>query len=121
MDLSSPEGYSVNDGIAKEDCTFHYASVDLAVARITQLGTGALLAKMDIQRAYRNIPIAPTDRCFLGFLWQGKIYVDKVLPFGLRSAPLIFSTVADALLWIMLRQGISWAIHYMDDFLMIGH
>ena len=46
---------------------------------------------------------------------------DKVLPFSLRSAPLIFSTVADALLWIMLKRGVSSAIHYMDDFLTIDH
>ena len=34
MDLSSPEGYSVNDGIDKEDCSFHYVSVDTATAQI---------------------------------------------------------------------------------------
>ena len=55
------------------------------------------MGKMDIQHAYRNIPVAPEDRRLLGMLWQGKVYVDKVLPFGLRSAPLIFSAVADAL------------------------
>ena len=120
MDLSSPEGLSINDGIAKEDCSFHYASVDWAVQRIVQLGQHALLAKMDIRKAYRNIPIAPTDRHLLGFTWDEKVYVDKVLPFGLRSAPLIFSAIADALLWIMHKRGVSWAIHYVDDFLTIG-
>ena len=34
MDLSSPAGCSVNDGISKEDCSFHYTSVDAATARI---------------------------------------------------------------------------------------
>ena len=98
MDLCSPEGYSMNHAISKEDCSFHYASVDWAVARITQLGSGTLLAKMDIQRAYRNIPVAPADRHLLGFLWEGMVYIDKVLLFGLHSAPLIFSAIADALL-----------------------
>ena len=120
MDLSSPEGFSVNDGIPKEDCSFHYASVDLAVQQIKQLGPGTLMAKMDIEQAYRNIPVAPSDRRLLGLEWQSQAYVDKVLPFGLRSAPLIFSAVADALLWIMQRRGVSWAIHYVDDFLTIG-
>jgi len=120
MDLSSPKGLSVNDGILREECTFHYVSVDLAVMKLRQLGTGALMAKMDVQRAYRNIPVAPGDRGLLGFQWQSQIYIDKALPFGLRSAPLIFSAVADALLWIMERRGVSWAIHYVDDFLTIG-
>jgi len=96
MDLSSPKGHSVNDGIIKEECSFHYASVDQAVAELRRSGIGALMAKMDIQRAYRNIPVAPSDRRLLGFQWQSQIYIDKALPFGLRSAPLIFSAVADA-------------------------
>jgi len=78
------------------------------------------MEKMDIQRAYRNIPVAPSDQRLLDFQRQSQIYVDKALPFDLRSAPLIFSVVADALLWIMERWGISWAIHYMDNFLTIG-
>ena len=57
-----------------------------------------MLAKMDIKKADRNIPIHPSDRIYLGMRWNGSIYVDTVLPFGLRSAPLLFSAVADGLL-----------------------
>lgn len=51
------------------------------------------MAKMDIKQAYRIVPVHPEDRRLLGMQWQDKVYVDKVLPFGLRSAPLIFSAV----------------------------
>ena len=37
----------------------------------------------------------------------------------MRSAPILFSAVADALQWIMAN-GVSWLIHYLDDFLTIG-
>ena len=120
MDLSSPQGHSINDGIAKELCSLQYTSVDEAASRMVHLGKGTLLAKMDIKQAYRNIPVAPEDRHLLGLRWEDKIYIDHVLPFGLRSAPIIFSVVADALLWIMTRRGTSWAIHYIDDFLTMG-
>ena len=30
-----------------------------------------------------------------------------------------FLAVADALLWIMIRNGVSWEIHYVDDFFTI--
>jgi len=120
MDLSSPIGASANDGIVKDLCSFHYASITEAATRIMELGPGALMAKMDIKQAYRNIPVAPEDRHLLGLSWNGKVYIDQVLPFGLRSAPLIFSAIADALLYIMLQDGVTWAIHYIDDFLMIG-
>ena len=58
-------------------------TVDWAIAHIAQLGPEALLAKMDIQRAYRNVPVTPADQHLLGFLWDGNVYIDKVLPFGL--------------------------------------
>ena len=61
------------------------------------MGRGALMAKMDIKQAYRNIPIFPQDRLLLGVMWNRDVYVDEVLPFGLRSAPILFSAVADVL------------------------
>ena len=44
--------------------------------------------------------------------WDGKWYVDMALPFGLRSAPKIFTALADGLIWIMFSHA---AIHYLDD------
>lgn len=120
MDLSSLEGYSVNDGIDKEDCSFHYVSVNMAATQIAKSGQGTLLAKMDIKQARKNILVAPQDRHLLGFQWQEKVYMEKVLPFGLCSSLLIFSATADALLWVMQQNGVSWAVHYVDNFLTIG-
>ena len=48
------------------------------------------------------------------------VYVDKTLPFGLRSAPLIFTAVADALMWMMQQRGVSIVDHYLDDFITLG-
>ena len=90
------------------------------VAWILELGRGALLTKMDIKQAYRNIPVHPEDRLLLGMFWEGKTYIDTALPFGLRSAPLIFSAIADALQWIMLKRGVKRVAHYIDDFVSVG-
>ena len=57
----------------------------------------ALLAKMNVKQTYRDIPVHPEDRALLGMKWQGRAYADKVLPFGLRSAPIIFTAFVDAL------------------------
>ena len=57
-------GYSVNDGIDKELSSVSYVSVDNVMARILKLGRGALLAKMDIKQAYRNVPVYPEDRLY---------------------------------------------------------
>ena len=120
LDLSSPQGFSVNAGIASALCSIKYSSVDDAVRHICRLGRGAQLAKLDLRSAYRMVPVHPDDRLLLGMSWQDDIYIDAALPFGLRSAPKIFSALADALLWIMLSKGVGPTLHYLDDFLSLG-
>ncbi len=120
LDLSSPHGRSINDGIDKELSSLQYESVDDAARIFVGLGRGAMLAKIDIAHAYRNVPVHPADRYLLGMQWNGQIYVDTALPFGLRSAPKIFCAVSDALEWILLQAGISSCLHYIDDFLTLG-
>ena len=66
IDLSSPNGHSVNDGISKELASLTYMSVDDVVRGLLQRGRGALLEKMDIKQAYRNIPVDSQDRLLLG-------------------------------------------------------
>ena len=53
-------------------------------------------------------------------MWGGQCYVDRTLPFGLRSAPKLFNAVVDALLWIKREHGIKEAMHYLDDCLVFG-
>ncbi len=86
LDLSSPTGQSVNNGVGKELASLSHVSVDDVVNRVQQLGKGAMMAKMDVKQAYQNIPVHPLDRHLLGMNWAGKTYVDTTLPFGLRSA-----------------------------------
>ena len=99
LDLSAPEGWSVNDGIDPTLYSFSYISVDQAAEVISTIGHGALLAKVDIKSAYRIIPIHPKDYHLLGMLWEGGLFIDLALPFGLRSAPIILRP------WLILSNG----------------
>ena len=72
------------------------------------------MAKTDIKAAYRLVPVHPDDRHLLSVEWKGVQYVDARLPFGLRSAPIIFTAVADALEWCIRRQGVTDIDHYLD-------
>ena len=45
--------------------------------------------------------------------------MDLALPFGLRSAPAIFNSVADVVEWILVNNyGIDDLLHYLDDFIL---
>ncbi len=119
-DLSYPSGCSVNDGISPALTSLSYVTVDDIAKMAQQMGKGSLLAKMDIEAAYRLIPVHPQDRILQAVEWEGKLYVDPMLPFGLRSAPKIFNAVADALNWCLQKAGIRYIQHYLDDFIVVA-
>ena len=53
--------------------------------------------------------------------WRGQYFVDLVLPFGLRSAPFIFTAIADLVEWILVHNyDVTFLRHYLDDFLTLG-
>lgn len=120
VDLSCPTGQSVNDGIAPGLCSIQYASIDEAVRIILSMGVGTNLVKIDLKEAYRMVPVHPADHHLLGITWGDATYVDRCLPFGLRSAPKLFSAVADALAWAFRCLGVYSQVHYLDDFLFFG-
>ena len=59
------------------------------------------------------------NRPLLGMTWAGALYVDAALPFGLRSAPKIFTSGADTLEWHLRLEGLQQVYHYLDDFLIV--
>ena len=63
-DLSYPPGESVNDGKEAELCSLVYTSIDQVARVAAGYEQGALLAKVDIEAAYRRlIPVHPRTAC----------------------------------------------------------
>ena len=120
VDLSFPKGHSVNDGLPKSLCSLLYISMDDAIDHIIATGPHTLLAKIDIKNAFRLLPVHPADRYLLAMEWKNAIYLDTCLPFGLQSAPKLFNILAELLAWIVQRNGVTFSIHYLDDFLTMG-
>ena len=110
----------MNEGIDPELCSLSYVSVDELANIVMHLGTGALMAKVDVESAYRLIPVHLYDRPLQAVEWKGRTYVDPMLPFGLQSAPKIFSAVADALEGMLRQAGVCHSRHYLDDFIVLG-
>ena len=95
-------------------------SVDREAEVVAALPPGALLAKIDIESAYRLFPVHPLDRPLQAVQWGGAIYIDPMLPFGLQSAPKICNALADGLEWYLHWSGVRYIFHYLDDFLVVG-
>ena len=55
-------------------------------------------------------------------VWEGALYINTTLPFGLRSVPKIFTALTDATEWIIRQTSVhvAFIIHYLDDILVTG-
>ena len=120
-DLSSPRGFSINDGIPDAEASVEFNNFDSAVNIVAELGKGALMAKLDIKSAFRICPVHPDDWHLLGFSLDGLFFVDLCLPFGLRSSVNRFTSLAGNLLWIMKNNlKIHSCTNYLDDYFLAG-
>ena len=119
--LSFPAGQSVNDFIPASFSAVRYATIQDAISYITRSHNTVFMAKVDVESAFRIMPIRPEDRPLLGFAWEGKFYMDAVLPMGCSSSCAIFETFSHALEWIAkYKLGITEVVHVIDDFLFLA-
>lgn len=86
--LSHPKGGSVNNAIDPALCTVSYASFDQAVLWVQRFGRGALMAKADIESAFRLLPVHP---------YSVRLYIC----WGVFGRENILWT--DACLWVVFR------------------
>lgn len=76
--LSFPEKKSINDHIPDTFCTVQYATLDDAVKIIVSLGKGCLLAKTDVESAFRVVSVRKEDHAFTMtnvYLWVVLVHV----------------------------------------------
>jgi len=74
---------------------------------------------IDLKHAYYVVPIDPSYRKFLRFMWNEKIYEYRCMPFGLCTAPRIFTKIMKPVITHLRELGIVLVI-YLDDILCIG-
>ena len=108
MDLSWPKGQSVNDGVCKDiylgtTYILKYPSVDSITASLRSLCPAAMIYKIDISRAFRQIKIDPGDMDLLGIKFKNK-----------------FQRCTDAIRFIMAQHGFHHLHNYIDDLIYTG-
>ena len=72
----------MNELVPDSEAEVSYVGIPEAISAIMLLGRGTLLAKFDVQRAYRLLPVCPSQRYLLGMYWKCAYFVDLALPFG---------------------------------------
>ena len=82
----------------------------------TSLRQGEWVTSIDLSDAYLHIPVHPQSRKFLRFHHKETLYQFTSLPFGLATAPLVFTLLVKEVKLLALKQDIR--LHqYLDDWL----
>lgn len=87
--------------------------------RIPALECGHWFSALNLQDAYFHVTIHPAHRQFLRFTVGSNYYQYRVLPFGLSTAPKVFSKTLRVVAAHLCRQG-TVIFLYLDDCLMKG-
>ena len=74
-----------------------FPKTDEFALRIYQLGLGCFMFRVDVSHYFRQIPLDPGDYVIIGYIIDGEIYFDKVLPMGMRSASYIAQRITNAI------------------------
>ena len=72
---------------------------------------------IDLRDAYFHVPVAPEHTRFLRFAYDGRAYEFLVLPFGLSTAPRVFTRIVRTIEAFLKIQGVDMH-QYLDDWLL---
>ena len=77
---------------------------------------GEWVSSIDLSDAYLHIPIHPNSRKYLRFCYKAQVFQFTSLPFGLATAPQVFTMIVKEVKLMALSRGLR--IHqYLDDWL----
>jgi len=69
------------------------------------LRKGNWLAKIDLKDTFFSTPMHPSHKKFLRFIFKERTYQFNCLPFGLSSAPWMFTKILKPALAILRERG----------------
>jgi hypothetical protein len=101
LNLSSPEGLSVNEGINIDDFPATMSSTEAWLKVLNKAGRGCWFSKTDWADAYKHIAVRAQDQNLQWFQWGGRFFKELMLIFGSTSSAGIFDECAKTVLDIV--------------------
>lgn len=84
--------------------------------QITTAPPGTQAASLDIESAFRQIPILPDHKAYLVIQCkEGEFYIDHVCPFGIASGTGVQGEIMDAIVDILTAHGFGPSPKWVDD------
>ena len=77
------------------------------------------MVSIDMKDAYLSVPIEEGGRKYLRFAWEERVYEFQCLPFGLSSAPRVFTKLLKPVMALLRQRGLRSMI-FLDDMLLMA-
>ena len=87
VNMSFPKKRSHNDAID----TTRLPKITMATTRqvgqaVKKAGPSGVMSKLDMKDAYKLLPVHRSELKYQGFMWMGRIFIEKMLVFGNKRA-----------------------------------
>ena len=124
LNLSYPAWASLNDPVIKDlfddlHFTLKIPTVDNILDSVRNIKGRAMLAKIDISRAFRNLRVDPADAVKFGIKWKDKYYLDQVVAFGWVHGSGAFQMMSDTVIYIMSKENCH-TFDCIDDVILVA-
>ncbi|KAF7288455.1 Reverse transcriptase domain-containing protein [Mycena indigotica] len=111
-----PEIVSINSTIDSDDFPCDWGTFSQMLLLVLDAPPGTQAATLDVDAAFRRVPIHPSQQWFFVVSWRDLCYIDHCAPFGPSSSPGIFGQIADAMPALLTSNHISPLKKWVDDF-----
>jgi len=118
LNLSAPEGVSVNDGIDINNFPAKMSSTQAWLTVLNKAGRGCWISKTDWSDAYKHVAVAEKDLNLQWFEWGGRYFQELCLIFGCASSAGIYDTVAKTVIDLVCRKAAfrpDMVCQHLDD------
>lgn len=84
---------------------YHHFKMDTFNTALELIKPNMYMASIDLRHAYHSISMHENFRKYLRFIWDDKIFQYSCLPFGLTSAPRIFTKIMKVVFSALRKNG----------------
>ena len=112
---------SINEGIDSDDFPCEWGTFSEVLLLVMDAPPSSEGATLDVDAAFRRVPIIPEQQPAFVVGWEDKFYIDHTGPFGPSSSPGVFGRLADTLVAVYKARGISPIKKWVDDFLFLRY
>ena len=108
-----------SDTYAGVDFLLTLPTIDHITNSVKKFGRNSIIAKIDVSRSFRHVPIDPKDIDKLGLFWND-YFIDLSLCFGFKHGSKIFQRLLDSVRYIMSEEK-HHVICCIDDHVLFGN